>query len=272
MVEKGFTAEMIDYYDFLQISPTAEAETIRRVFHFLAARYHPDNQKSGDAEKFQLLKKAHDVLSDPKTRAEYDALRKQETAAPFSTTIDFLDSMEGELNRRMAVLALLYYQRRRNPSAAEVSLKEIEDRMGFPRDYLDFTLWYLSQKHYITKADNAEFTLTAIGVDFVETERAKFPLLNKLLTSSSESSSEYQTATPVEEELFPWAENSAGASKEPDTSRHSHPALCAEPMQERRKGLVERRVGAPDLRPIKVERRKNGADRQGGVQNRRKPN
>ena len=263
---------MVDYYDFLQISPNAEAETIHRVFHFLAARYHPDNQKSGDVDKFQLLKKAHDVLSDPASRAEYDALRKQETAAPFSMSIDFLDSMEGELNRRLAVLAVLYYQRRRSPHAAELSLKEIEERMGFPRDYLDFTLWYLKQKNYITKADNAEYTLTANGVDFVETERAKFPLLNKLLTSSSESSGEAALNAQAEGRDNQWEEGGAAFSKNAQVLNHSDSAIWMEYMQERRKGLVDRRVGAPDLREIKVERRKNGGDRRASVKERKKPN
>ena len=263
---------MVDFYDFLQISPNAEVETIHRVFHFLAARYHPDNQKSGDADKFQLLKKAHDVLSDPGSRAEYDALRKQDTAAPYSMTVDFLDSMEGELNRRLAVLAVLYYQRRRCPHAAEVSLKEIEERMGFPRDYLDFTLWYLKQKNYITKADNAEYTLTANGVDFVETERAKFPVLNKLLTSSSESSDEAAKNAQAEGRGHQRAEVGVAFSKSAQILDHSDSAIWMEYMQERRKGLIDRRVGAPDLREIKVERRKNGGDRRASVKERKKPN
>ena len=75
--------------------------------------------------------------------------------------------MDGELNRRLAVLALLYMRRRTNPNYPEVSLMEVEMRMGFPRDYLEFTAWYLMKKGYITRADNSAFTLTVDGVDFV---------------------------------------------------------------------------------------------------------
>ena len=39
-----------DYYEFLQISPNAEPETIHRVYRFLAGRYHPDNPDTGDPE------------------------------------------------------------------------------------------------------------------------------------------------------------------------------------------------------------------------------
>jgi hypothetical protein len=96
-----------------------------------------------------------------------------------------MDDVGGELNRRLAVLALLYIQRRTNPYVPEVSLLEVERRMGFPRDYLEFTSWYLRNKGYITRADNSDFTLTADGVDFVESERVKIPILNKLLTTGT---------------------------------------------------------------------------------------
>lgn len=185
-----------DYYEFLQISPHADQDTIHRVYKFLAARFHPDNPASGDVEKFTLLGAAYKVLSDPKKRAEYDVVCQIEPPQrqPMSKSVDFMDNMEGELNRRLAVLAVLYYRRRNNPYAPEVGLAEIETRMGFPRDYLDFTTWYLSKKGYITRADNSDFTLTAEGVDFVETQRVHIPVLNKLLTTGAEPA----THTPGE--------------------------------------------------------------------------
>ena len=176
-----------DYYEFLQISPNAEPSTINRVFKFLAIRFHPDNPETGNADQFALLKDAHDVLSDPSRRAQYDAAREKHSAAPvpISETMDFLDNLEGELNRRLAVLAVLYLRRRTTPNKPEVSLAEIESRMGFPRDYMEFTIWYLLKKDYITRADNSALTLTAEGVDFVETQRANQPKLSKLLTSGT---------------------------------------------------------------------------------------
>jgi hypothetical protein len=71
------------------------------------------------------------------------------------------------------------------PNNPEVTLTEIEERMGFPRDYLEFTTWYLTKKRYISRADNAEFTLTVEGVDFIETQRTAVPLLEKLLTTGT---------------------------------------------------------------------------------------
>lgn len=178
--------EIPDYYEFLEISPQASQETIHRVYRYLAARFHPDNALTGNLEKFAQLTSAYKVLSDPDRRAHYNAQRAMRQAAarePLSNTVDFMDQVQGDLNRRLAVLSILYYRRRMYPDKPEVTLTEIEERMGFPRDYLEFTTWYLTKKRYISRADNAEFTLTVEGVDFIETQRSAVPLLDKLLTT-----------------------------------------------------------------------------------------
>jgi curved DNA-binding protein CbpA len=182
--------EIPDYYEFLEISPQATQETIHRVYRYLAARYHPDHAATGNLEKFTQLASAYKVLSDPAKRSEYNAQRAMRHLTfqnPMSTSVDFMDQTEGDLNRRLAVLAILYYRRRMYPNKPEVDLAEIEERMGFPRDYLEFTIWYLTKKRYITRADNAELTLTVEGVDFIETQRTTVPILDRLLTTGTQS-------------------------------------------------------------------------------------
>ena len=222
----------IDYYEFLQISPNAEEETIHRVFRFLAGRFHPDNPESGDVAMFSVLTTAYEVLSNPARRAKYDASREKEPpqTTPLSETIDFMDQMEGEMNRRVAVLAVLYFRRRSNPNSPEVSLAEIELRMGFPRDYLDFTTWYLQKKGYITKADNSDFTLTAQGVDFVETQRVNIPILNKLLTPGTEPIAEGSTPAVDGQRL-----NSGDRRANSRDRRANNPDLRANPVERRAK-------------------------------------
>jgi curved DNA-binding protein CbpA len=187
----------LDYYEFLQISPNADSDTIHRVYRFLAARFHPDNPVSGDPEKFFMLKTAYDVLSNSDTRNEYDINRQRDDSdkTPLSSSVDFMDQFDGELNRRLAVLAVLYFRRRNHPHNPEVGLGEIEKQMGFPRDYLDFTTWYLLKKGYITRADNSDFTLTADGVDFVETQRVNIPALNRMLTNGTSSTANNKSSS-----------------------------------------------------------------------------
>jgi len=232
---------MTDYYEFLQISPHADADTIHRVYRFLASRFHPDNPESGDADLFHLVRGAYDVLSDPKRRAEYDEKRKHEPpdVVPLSASIDFMDNLEGELNRRLALLAVLYHRRRTKPDMPEVPLDEIETRMGFPRDYLDFTIWYLAKKGYITRGDSALFSLTADGVDFVETQRAGLPVLNKMLTSGTRSPEEAIQAlkkTPV-----PDAVRTARDATAPANASQSGRPVIVVPFIERRENEADRR-------------------------------
>jgi curved DNA-binding protein CbpA len=177
----------LDFYEFLQISPRAEFSTIQRVYRFMAGRFHPDNPETGDPEKFLLLNRAYSILSDPKARSAYDASRegKEVKPNPIFELREFVNGIEGETNRRLGVLSLLYNQRRTNPENPRVSLHDLEKRMGWPREYLDFTTWYLRSKLYITREDNSDFSLTALGVDYVESNYTQIPMLNKLLNSGS---------------------------------------------------------------------------------------
>jgi curved DNA-binding protein CbpA len=150
-----------------------------------------------------LLNQAFEVLSDPERRAEYDAkLRsKQSQPSPVFESVDFLDGIEGEVNRRLAVLSLLYRRCRANVHDPKISLRDLETAMGFPREYLDFTTWYLKTKKYITREDNSDFALTALGVDYVESNSSKLPMLCKLLNAGRPSdtcSGEDVTHSPEE--------------------------------------------------------------------------
>jgi molecular chaperone DnaJ len=61
-----------DYYELLGITKTASKEDIKKAFHKLAHKYHPD-KKGGDADRFKEVSEAYSVLSDDKKRAEYDS-------------------------------------------------------------------------------------------------------------------------------------------------------------------------------------------------------
>jgi molecular chaperone DnaJ len=64
-----------DYYDVLGVDKKASKEDIKKAFHKLAHKYHPD-KGTGDAEKFKELSEAYSILSDDKKRAEYDSYGK----------------------------------------------------------------------------------------------------------------------------------------------------------------------------------------------------
>jgi len=182
----------VDHYEVLQLSPRADADTIHRVFRIMAARFHPDNPESGNAEKFILLTEAYAVLSDKQKRAQYDAIRseKKPETMPLFQAKDFVDEQEGESNRRLGVLGLLYAQRRRAGDRPSLSLLDIETLMGYPREYLEFTFWYLREKEYIQRTDCSDFALTAAGADFVEEHMPAKGALHRLIESGVQSQSQ----------------------------------------------------------------------------------
>lgn len=62
-----------DYYEVLGVSKNATKQEIRKAYRKLAAKYHPDKNKSADAEvKFKEITEAYEVLSDDKKRQLYD--------------------------------------------------------------------------------------------------------------------------------------------------------------------------------------------------------
>ena len=54
-----------DYYEVLQVSASAELETIHRVYRLLAQRFHPDNHDTGNPARFRLISEAYSARAPP---------------------------------------------------------------------------------------------------------------------------------------------------------------------------------------------------------------
>jgi curved DNA-binding protein len=61
----------MDYYQILGINENASQDEIKKAYKKLAMKNHPD--RGGDTQKFQEISQAHDTLSDPQKRQQYDA-------------------------------------------------------------------------------------------------------------------------------------------------------------------------------------------------------
>lgn len=176
----------VDYYELMQISGNAEMETVQRVYRMLAARHHPDNPETGDAEKFLLLNEAYRVLTDHERRAAYDVTYRSRQSEPLRVfeLKEFATGIDGESNRRMGILCLLYSRRRMNPDHPGVSILELETMMWFPREHLMFTVWYLREKDLIKQDEQSAFLITAGGADYVEENLPQNRTLYKLLKAA----------------------------------------------------------------------------------------
>jgi curved DNA-binding protein len=137
-----------DHYEALQLSPSADQETIERVFRLLAKRYHPDNNASGDADRFNQILEAYETLSDSSARAAYDVRH------------------EAENERRWQI-------RREGMSGNHRA--EDEELFGTPREHLEFPLWYLRQRRLVEVLDSGLWAITVAGIDELGSKELSLP-------------------------------------------------------------------------------------------------
>ncbi len=165
-----------DHYQVLQVSRQADTDTIRRIFHILAQRYHPDNRETGNQEKFRQVVDAHAVLCDPETRAAHDVFLAGEDKGRYKI-FDSLENTEGvqaEIRKRQGILRLLYAKRLTDAHRPSMRAREFAEMLACPLEHLEFALWMLREQHLIIRADNNYFEITWQGVQAFEAEQGGY--------------------------------------------------------------------------------------------------
>jgi len=175
----------VNYYEILELSPTASAEAIDHRFRHLARRYHPDNLTTGDRSRFDSVIEAHKLLKDPARRAQYHEEHKNYLPPYFPSPGEDAGGSEAEvggetndgnsffdgsgIDRDVAIqnnlLTLLYLRRRRNIREPGIGDAELERLSGCPPEHLEFHIWYLKAKGWIATGEDGLFAITIEGVD-----------------------------------------------------------------------------------------------------------
>jgi curved DNA-binding protein CbpA len=186
----------IDYYEILQVSPHADPETIERVFRLLAKRYHPDNVRTGDPARFGMITEAFRTVSDPEKRAAYDATYDSGLKEQLNLYFSVPTGKEGsDQIIQTRLLAMLYMERRRNPSDPGIGIFELEKFLEIPEGQMEFHLWYLKEKNWIQRTEAGKYTITVEGVDAVA-KKDWILRKNRLLTRGSQSPSQNASKSP----------------------------------------------------------------------------
>lgn len=177
----------LDYYDVLQLSSKADPDTIHRVYRLLAQRHHPDNPDTGSEEIFKRLLEAYEVLRDPQQRAAYDVRHGSEQRLRWKifNQPNAAQGKDAERRKRLGMLAVLYTRRVNEPGQPSMSLPELEDLLDIPREHLEFSLWYLKERGWITRSDNGRHAITAAGVEQAEATELPWAREDRLLPAPS---------------------------------------------------------------------------------------
>jgi curved DNA-binding protein CbpA len=179
-----------DYYEVLQVSPNAQPETVQRVYRLLAQLYHPDNKETGNKELFEQVLQAYKTLSDPEKRAAYDV--EHRLAAGLKWKIfdqpNAVQGLEAEKRKRIGILSLLCTKRMNQPDQPTLTIVELEQVLGVPREHLEISLWYLRETGRIQRGDSGKYLLTAKGLELLEEQSENEPVsqLRMLKPSSTE--------------------------------------------------------------------------------------
>ena len=111
------------------------------------------------------------ILSDPERRAKYDVSYhqiRQDRWRLVSSGANAENDFEIEQIGRLTLLEALYTRRRMEPTAPSLMTTDLETLIGRPREHLEFTIWYLPQKKYVMRDDQARLQITADGVEHLE--------------------------------------------------------------------------------------------------------
>ena len=178
----------VDYYDVLQVSPSAEPDTIHRIYRLLAQRFHPDNKETGNPAKFREVADAFAVLGDPEKRARFDLVHDRQQKERWRLVENGSNAdhdFEMEQRLRLTVLEVLYTKRRTDPHADGLSMLDLEKFTGRAREQLEFSMWYLSNRKFVQRSDSSLFVITADGVDHLEKNYDAHPQTRRLRAVNS---------------------------------------------------------------------------------------
>jgi len=161
-----------DHYALLGVDPKADSETIQQAYSKLAQKYNPKSP-TADAEKFEAVNQAYEVLMDPSLRNAFDQVKgvTREESIPKFSGAAFFEALGREAAMRLAILCVLHDRRRTNPSRPGLSMRHLENIVDATTDEVISSLWYLKQRGLAVSDDKSSLQITVDGMDFLETRK-----------------------------------------------------------------------------------------------------
>ena len=209
-----------DHYAVLDVDPKADSDEIQAAYAKLAQRYQPKSA-TADAEKFEAVNLAYEVLSDAELRTGFDKIKGvgQDQSAPKFTGLEFFDALGREALLRVALLCVLYDRRKIKPLAPSISVRHLETILDSSSDEMTSVLWYLKQRNLVRSDDKSSLHITVDGMDFVENKKPTADEVMRFIKPDAIAGSQAYAPTVTPPAVTPVAATPPAAKGESESVR-----------------------------------------------------
>lgn len=87
-----------EYYSILELPPTSTLDEVKKRYRELAKKYHPDNQTTGNEEKFKQITKAFKGITDPEPEPQISHNPFTNSSYPFGRRTQEFDESNIDIN------------------------------------------------------------------------------------------------------------------------------------------------------------------------------
>ena len=159
-------------------------------------------------------------------RKEFDKIKgvSGDRGSPMFAGMQFFELLGQQVGLRGAILSVLYDRRRTRPSTPALSMRQLENMLEADIEAMNFALWYLKQRAFVSNDDKSSLQITAAGMDFLENNR------------------------PAPEEVMPFIKISAIVGFQKPKAAAATPApVIDQPEECRRENMERDDVGSEDV-------------------------
>jgi hypothetical protein len=205
IVNNGIVKED-DYYKLLEVPTNATQQQIKKGYHVLAMKYHPDKYNGDNGETFKEIGEAYQILGDLDLRKKYDKEGKEgikdvrvlDSKQLYTILFgnDDLDEYIGELLITMILslddgkpIQLIEYKQRRReiliaPNIINLLVPYINNKT---MNFAALDTHYLSRQLETNKTPFGEFIMNLVGRIYIESARLHLGIISSFSTTLEQS-------------------------------------------------------------------------------------